>query len=66
MNFEFLIGFVYYLYECWDGSEYVFFMVSLEEWGFNLFYCFVVMVELLVDYIWDVLCKVFEMEEDEV
>jgi hypothetical protein len=60
MNFEPLIGHVYYLYQKNNGKD-VLTMVSPQEWGKNIpFSDFIAKVELLADHTWEIQ----EMNED--
>lgn len=61
MNFEPLIGRIYYLYRRSTGKT-VLSMVSPEEWGSKPPYTFVAKVKMLADHTWDVLEAV--QEED--
>jgi hypothetical protein len=59
MNFEPLIGRIYYLYRKSSGKT-VLSMVGPTEWGSNPPYTFVAEVKMLADHTWDVL----RMEEE--
>lgn len=59
MNFEPLIGRMYYLYRRSSGKT-VLSMVSPQEWGTKPPYTFVAKVKMLADHTWDVLEAVQE------
>lgn len=55
INFEPIIGQIYYLYQK-NETENILSMIAPEEWGNSLPYqCYVAKVKLLADHTWDVL-----------
>lgn len=54
INFEPLIGHVYYLYQK-EGGEHLLSLLSPEEWGRSLKHVYRAKVSLLADHTWDVL-----------
>ena len=62
MNFEPLIGRVYYLYRRKNGKT-VLSMVSPQEWGGKPPYAFVASVKMLADHTWEVMETASEEED---
>ncbi|MEM1216682.1 MAG: DUF2452 domain-containing protein [Bacteroidota bacterium] len=57
MNFEPLIGRIYYLYRRPETQQPVLSMVAPEEWGRSAPYTFVAEAKMLADHTWEVLRK---------
>ena len=64
MNFEPLIGRIYYLYRR-ENNKSVLSMVAPQEWGKKAPYTFVAEVKMLADHTWEVLKKA-DLDEESI